>query len=37
MVDRTRTLKVNSILVKGKASAEDIEKSIEEALVRVPG
>jgi len=37
MVDRILSLKVNSILAKGKASAEDIEKAIVEALVRVPG
>ncbi len=37
MVDRTRSLKVNSILAKGKATAEDIEKAIEEAIARVPG
>jgi CheY-like chemotaxis protein len=37
MIDRARALKVNSILVKGKATPDDIQKAIEEALVRHPG
>lgn len=37
MIDHVQALKVNSILVKGKASPEDILKAIEEALVRLPG
>ena len=37
MVDRARALKVNSILVKGKATTDDIRKAVEEALVRYPG
>ncbi len=37
MIDRVRSLKVNSILAKGKASTEDILKAVEEALVRLPG
>ena len=37
MVDRARTLKVNAILAKGKATPEDILKAIEEAVVRLPG
>ena len=37
MVDHARLLKVNSILVKGKARSEEIQKAVEEALVRVPG
>jgi CheY-like chemotaxis protein len=37
MVDRARALKVNSILVKGKASFEDIRHAVEEALHRLPG
>ena len=37
MIDRARALKVNSILIKGKATPEDIQKAIEEALVRYPG
>jgi len=37
MIDRARTLKVNSILAKGKATPEDILKAIEEAVARVPG
>jgi CheY-like chemotaxis protein len=36
MVARVRALRVNSILVKGKASSEDIQKALEEAIVRVP-
>src|SRR5687768_15164294 len=37
MIDRARALKVNSILVKGKATTDDILKALEEALVRHPG
>jgi CheY-like chemotaxis protein len=37
MIDRARALKVNTILVKGKATPDDMLKSIEEALVRYPG
>ena len=37
MVQRVQNLKVNSVLVKGKASPEDIVKALEEAIVRVPG
>jgi len=37
MIDRARALSVNSILVKGKASPEDIEKELEAALIRHPG
>src|SRR5689334_2858870 len=37
MVDRARALKVNSILAKGKATPDDVQKAIEEALVRYPG
>ena len=37
MIDRARALRVNSILVKGKASPDDILKALEEALVRYPG
>src|SRR5688500_18204363 len=37
MIDRARALKVNSILVKGKATPDDIRKALEEALVRYPG
>ena len=36
MVDRARALHVNSILVKGKASLEDIQHAVQEALVRLP-
>jgi CheY-like chemotaxis protein len=37
MIDRTRALKVNAILLKGKATPGDILKALEEALVRYPG
>ncbi len=37
MIDRARALKVNTVLVKGKATPEDIQKALEEALVRYPG
>ena len=37
MIDRARALKVNSVLVKGKATADDIRKAVEEAIVRYPG
>ncbi len=37
MVDRARSLKVNSILAKGKATFEDIDRAVHEALHRVPG
>src|ERR1700752_4557932 len=34
MIERARALKVNSILLKGKAAPDDIRKAVEEALVR---
>src|SRR5436309_4328662 len=37
MVERAQALKVNSVLAKGKASFEDIQRAIEEANHRVPG
>ena len=37
MVDRARHLKVNSVLAKGKASLEDIQRAAEEAIHRLPG
>jgi CheY-like chemotaxis protein len=37
MIDRVQALKVNSVLVKGKATSEDIIKAVEEAIVRMPG
>ena len=37
MVERAQHLKVNSILVKGKASLDDIKQAVEEAIVRLPG
>jgi CheY-like chemotaxis protein len=36
MVARAQALKVNSILVKGKATSEDIRKALEEAIARCP-
>jgi CheY-like chemotaxis protein len=37
MIDRVQALKVNSVLLKGKATGEDILKAVEEAIVRMPG
>jgi len=37
MVTRAQALKVNSVLVKGKASSEDILQAIQAAIVRIPG
>lgn len=37
MIDRAVALNVNSVLVRGKASSEDILKALEEAIVRLPG
>ena len=37
MVERARALKVNSILAKGKANFEDIQRAIDEAIPRLPG
>ena len=37
MIDRMRTLHVNSILMKGKATSDDIQKAVEEAVGRMPG
>lgn len=37
MIDRARALKVNAILVKGKATPDDIRKAAEAATVRYPG
>jgi len=36
MVSRAQALKVNTVLVKGKASAEDIQNALEQAAVTVP-
>jgi CheY-like chemotaxis protein len=36
MVERARSLNVNSILIKGKASPEDVIKDVEAAAVRIP-
>jgi hypothetical protein len=37
MIDRVQHLKVNSVLLKGKASPEDILRALEEAATRAPG
>jgi CheY-like chemotaxis protein len=37
MIDRARALKVNAILVKAKATPDDILKAVEEAVHRYPG
>ena len=37
MIDRAQSLKVNSVLIKGKAGLEDIKHAVDEALVRAPG
>jgi two-component system OmpR family response regulator len=36
MIERARNLNVNTILAKGKATSEDIQKALEQAIVRVP-
>ena len=37
LAERARFLKVNTILVKTKATFEDIQKAIEEAIYQLPG
>jgi CheY-like chemotaxis protein len=37
MIERVQHLKVNAVLLKGKASPEDIQRAVEEAAVRAPG
>lgn len=37
LVDRARHLKVNDVLMKGKATLQDISAAVEMALVRAPG
>ena len=37
MIDRASALKVNSILIKGKASPDEILKALQEAIPRYPG
>ena len=37
MVDHARQLKVNAILVKGKATFEDILGAVKQELIRLPG
>src|SRR6188474_2428030 len=36
MIDRAQTLKVNSVLAKGKASPEAIVRELEAALIHLP-
>jgi hypothetical protein len=36
LVERARHLKVNAILVKGKATFDDINRAISEELHRIP-
>jgi CheY-like chemotaxis protein len=36
MVDRARHLKVNAILIKGRASLEEVHRAVEEASSRLP-
>lgn len=37
LAERARTLKVNAILIKGKATFEDIRQAVQQELVRAPG
>src|SRR3954469_24939590 len=37
MIARAESLKVNSVLIKGKARLEDVEQAVNEALARAPG
>jgi len=37
MIDRARALKVNAILVKGRAAPADIRAAVEQAVGRYPG
>ena len=37
MIDRVQALKVNAVLVKTKATPQEILKTLEEALIRHPG
>jgi CheY-like chemotaxis protein len=37
MIERALHLKVNSVLVKGRASSADIQAALEDAIVRAPG
>jgi hypothetical protein len=36
MADRARNLKVSAILIKGKASLEDIRRAVEDSILRLP-
>jgi CheY-like chemotaxis protein len=37
MVQKAQHLMVNAVLIKGKASLEDIRRAVEEAVSRMPG
>jgi hypothetical protein len=37
MIDRIQALKVNAVLVKAKATSEDILAAVEQAVPRMPG
>lgn len=37
MVQHALSLKVNAVLVKGKAGVDDVRREVEQAAVRVPG
>ena len=37
MIERAQHLKVNSILTKGKATPQEIQEALEEAVIRLPG
>ena len=37
MIARAQALKVNGVLIKGKASPDDIVQAVEAAIVRYPG
>ena len=37
MVDRVQHLKVNAVLIKGKATPDEVKRALEEAAIRAPG
>jgi CheY-like chemotaxis protein len=37
MIERAQHLKVNAVLITGKARAEDIKQALEQAIARAPG
>ena len=37
MIDRVQSLKVNSVLIKTKATPDEILKALQDALIRHPG